>query len=233
MASYASISDLRQQIDKQQNEAGKPSSAANLQLLLDAASEMIDGYCNRPDGFLASGTATARTFSGSGEQWQRIDECAAITGVEVKDSPTADTYTAWSASDWIPFAGTPQNPNFNVVSQRDPRPYTHIMVAAGGAYSLFTCGSPFSTLSDNPYSISQLASIPTVRVTANWGFALTVPSRVRQACLTQATIWLKRGEGSWSDTLASTELGRMLYTQQLDPAVMALLKLGRLIRVSI
>jgi hypothetical protein len=86
MTSYASITELKLQIDKTGSTGtGDP---ANLQLLLDASTDAINSLCNRPDGFIALAAATARTYNGEGGPYQWIDECVEITLVEVKDSPT-------------------------------------------------------------------------------------------------------------------------------------------------
>jgi hypothetical protein len=94
--SYATISELRLQIDKTGSTG--PSSTPALQLLLDAATEAIDSVTNHPDGFVSLTTATARVYPGSGKAYQFIDECTSITTVAVKESISGATYTAWVAA---------------------------------------------------------------------------------------------------------------------------------------
>jgi hypothetical protein len=67
-------------------------------------------------------------------------------------------------------------------------------------------------------------AVPTVRITARWGYADTVPPEIRQATITQASRWYKRGEGTWADALANAEFGTVLFRQQLDPDLAMMLR---------
>lgn len=75
--------------------------------------------------------------------------------------------------------------------------------------------------------------LPTVRVWAQWGYADVVPDVVKMAIIGQATRWLKRSQGSWSDALVSADAGTMLYRQVIDPDIRMMLESGRLIRRAI
>jgi len=223
MTSYASIAELKKQIDKTGSTGtGDPT---NLQLLLDASTEAINAYTNHPDGFVALTTAAARVYTGDGGPYQWIDECVAITLVEVKDSPTDTTYTAWAATDWIAFSGDPEAPDFNRT------PYTAIMVAPG-TYSHFVSGRFTQRRGFTP-DTTVARGTPTVKVTARWGYAVNAPSRVTEACLIQAARWFKRGESSWADAMAPAQFGTLMFTKVLDPDVEAMLRLGRLVRPAV
>src|SRR5512139_154293 len=224
MASYASITELKLQIDK--TGATGTGDPANLQLLLDAATDAINSYTNHPDGFVALAVATARTYNGEGGPYQWIDECTSISLVEVKDSPTDSTYQAWAATDWVSFSGDPEAPDFNRT------PYTAIMVTPNGTYSHFTSGR-FTTRRGFMPDTTVARGTPTVRVTAKWGYATTCPNRVKEACLIQAARWFKRGESSWADAMAPAQFGTLMFTQVLDPDVEAMLRLGRLVRPAV
>lgn len=236
MAPYASVAELRAQIDKQVNDVGKPGGDTNLLLLLTAATRAINGVCNQPDGFLAASSATARTYPGSGKGYQLIDNCVEITSVSVKVSPTDSTYSAWLAADWIAFRGDPSAPEFNSLSWAEPRPFNGIMVGPSGSHAVFTSGS-YSVRPGFPIHEDDraraMAAVPTVSVTAKWGFAVAVPETVKEACLIQAARWVKRGEGGWADALANADMGTLHFTKSLDPDIVLLLKLGRLIRPSV
>lgn len=188
---------------------------AVLGALITAASRAIDGFCNRPDGFVAIDTATARVFAGSGKAWQWIDETVAITLVEVKASLTDTTYTSWTTSDWTAFSGDPARPNFNGT------PYTGLLINPAGSYGIFTQG------------VSRDGATPTVRVTGRWGYAETVPAPVAQACITLAARWYKRGQSFWSDVLGNSDTGQMYYRKAIDPDVQMMLKWGRMMRPGI
>jgi hypothetical protein len=207
MANYATIAEVKAQINKTQAD-----DDAVLTAMITAASLAIDNFCNRLDGFEAVDPATARTYAGDGKAWHEMDDAAAVTLVEVKDSMTDASYTSWAATDWLAFTGDPERPNFNRL------PYTAIMVAVNGEYAAF--------LNGKLGAISQ----PTVRITAQWGYALTVPDPIKQATITQVARWYKRGESGWSDVLASGELGQLFYQKMIDPAVKFILVGGRYVR---
>lgn len=200
-----------------------------LALLLDTASTAINRYCNRLDGFIAPPNATIRYYLGTGTAFQNIDECVSITAVAVKDSSTDTTYTAWTSpttnfagdGDWIPYAGDHEFPEFNRL------PFTGLMVDPNGDNAIFTSGQFASRRGFRPTTTVQ-RGLPTVRVTARWGFASTIPSTIKTACIMQAARWYKRLEGGMADSLANPEVGgRLRFTQRLDPDVEWLLKNGR------
>lgn len=199
---YCTAAEVRAQIQK--SDTGDDST---ITAIIAAAEEAINNFCNRPDGFVAPGTAVARIFPGGGEAVLWIDECAAVTAVAAKESPDDSSYTAWASTDWLAGSGDPDFPDYNRT------PYQWIRVTPGGVYGVFPA-----------------SRWPVVQVTAKWGYATTVPDVVKQACITQAARWYKRGQGAWSDTLASADFGMLMFRQQLDPDMAMMLKLGRLIR---
>lgn len=218
---YATNTELKTRLNK--TGAGQD---ALLTALIDAASIAVNNYCNRPDGFEAVAVATARTYMGSGKPYQWIDECIAITAVAVKNSLSDTTYTAWAAADYIKASGDPKNPNFNRL------PYTMLITDPNGDYSIFT-GGGYSNLQGFPPDIDAkdvARGVQTVQVTARWGYSATAPTPIREATLIQAVRLYKRFESGMSDTLASSDLGQLMYTQPLDPDAIFLLKLGRYIR---
>ena len=193
-----------------------------LTALIAAAERNINRACNRPDGFL-TGDAAARRYSGSGTAYQLIDECTSVTLVEVKDSATDSDYTEWTTADWIAFRGDPRAPEFDIT------PYTALMVDPTGSESVFTSGAFTTRGGFAPTHISKRGA-PTVRVTATWGYADTVPPDIREACMMQAARWFKRYESAFSDALASGELGLLLYRKSLDPDIRRILVDGRYVK---
>jgi hypothetical protein len=215
MTSYATPAELRAVGLGGKIAITGPSSDANLQIALDAASDAINGICNRPDGFIALSVAVPRIYSGSGQAHQWIDECVSIALIEAKESPTDTAYIAWTATDWQAFSGDPKSPDFNSL------PYTGLIIVPDSSYASFISGR-FSR-----------SATPTIRVTAKWGYAATCPPRVKQACIAQAARWVKRGEGAWNDALASAELGQMLYLKEIDLDIKMMLVNARLVRPAI
>jgi len=215
--SYTSPEELRQEVS-----ITLTTNDVSLKRLIDAASRMIDRYCKVPDGFIADATASARTFTGRGLPFIRVDQFVAVTAVGVKDSPSDTSYTAWLTGDWLPFAGSPQRPSWNPLSEFQPRPYDGIMVAPNGSYSVFSSGQyrggwGFSDDGQSPFAA------PTVQVTAKWGYSVAVPDIVAQACRVQVAQWLKRAASGWADAVANAEFQTLMFTKSLDPAVKLLL----------
>jgi len=228
---YGSVANLRLRVERT-----RAADDAWLLPVLTAASRSIDRACNRKDGFLTAAVGTDRIFTGSGMPTQRIDECTSATLVEVKDSITDTTYTAWAATDWLLFRGDQRSAQFN-----EP-PFDKLMIELSGDYAVFTSGAAGgavgkdawfmssrvpSRLSFNPRSAYGL---PTVRVTARWGYADILPPEIGEAAMMQAARWYKRYRGSMSDSLASGELGMLLYRQALDPDIKRILVDGRYIK---
>lgn len=217
---YATITELKASINKTTN-----TEDAVLTALLSAAENTINDFCNRPDGFVADAVATARVYAGMGDAYLFIDECTSISGVAVKDSPDDTTYTAWAATDWLAFSGDPHHPNFNRL------PITGIMTAGGGDYATFLSGH-YSGLPSFPPLETYTRAVPTVQVTAKWGYAVTVPPEIKQACIMQAARWYKAEQSAMTDTLANPEMGELIYRRELDPHIAMILVNGRYVKSS-
>jgi hypothetical protein len=80
---------------------------------------------------------------------------------------------------------------------------------------------------------SAYTSLTKLRVTAAWGASADVPPTVKTATLAQATKWFKRFEGSFSNALATNNLGRKAFVQALDPDVEFMLVSARLVRPAV
>lgn len=215
---YATAVELRAQIQK-----ADATDDTVITAIIAAAERSINRATNRPDGFEADAAASTRIWAGSGKPYQFIDENVEITLVEVKDSPTATSYTAWDATDWIAAKGGPEYPNFNDL------PYSLLVVDITGDKTIFFSGNLTSRGGFRP-TTDVIRGVPTVRVTAKWGYSVAVPDDIHEACIMQATRWYKRLQGAMSDALASAELGQMLYRQSLDPDIKRLLNDGRYIK---
>lgn len=220
---YCTATELRSQIDKV--GVTGPASDAALDVLIKAASQVVDRYFNRPDGwFVADAIPAARLFGGNGKAHLLINECISITKVEVKDSPTDTAYVTWtSGTDYLPFSGDPLFPDFNSL------PYDSLMVIPDGSYSVFTSGlfgTPrgFRVHPDD----TPARNVPTVRVTSRWGYSAAAPAAVKEAVIAMSARWMKRGQSSWADAVAAAEMGTMLYSSREWNDIKAMLESLRL-----
>jgi len=88
---YVTISDITSAIGVSDSIDDDAISVA-----LDAAEQMIDGYCERT--FATAGTAaTARVYAADAEDLVFIDDATTVTLVETYDGTV---WTAWAADDW-------------------------------------------------------------------------------------------------------------------------------------
>lgn len=227
---YCTVEELKARMEKRDD-----TDDATLFAILRAAERKIDRFCNRLDGFVADTNASARYFKGSGKTYQLIDECVAIRTVAVKDAISDDTYAAWTSpstmfagdGDWFPGAGDPDEPEFNQL------PYTILFVDPNGDQAWFTGETAeMKRRGRNVRGLSLLARVPTVEVTARWGFAASCPTDITEATAMQAARWYKRLQGAMADSLASTDLGGLFYTAQLDPDIAGILVDGRYRRMA-
>lgn len=205
MMAYATAAELRTQIEKT-GTTGAGSDAA-LGVILDAVSDSINQYCNRPDGFVAQSMATTRYYSGNGEPWLYIDDCVTVSSVSVKDSATDTSYTSWASTDWQAASGEHKYPDWNSL------PYNLLVVLPTGDYAVFTSGQ-FTTLRGFKPQAEVMRAIPTVSVSARWGYAMECPPSIKQATIALAARWYKQGQAGWSDTAANVELGQLIYQRE-------------------
>jgi len=226
MAGYCTLATAKTRMQKTDTDAD-----TFLPMVIDAASRAIDNFCNRPDGFEASDHATARYFTGNGRAVLLIDECVEVTAVAVKDAATDIAYTAWATpttnmagdGDWLAFNGDLENPDFNSL------PYSALMVDLNGDYRTFTSGRYLGLRGFRPEG-DATRSVPTVEITAKWGYAINAPDAIKEACIMQVIRWYKREQGAMASALASAELGSLDLYKTLDPDFEFILAMGRYVR---
>jgi len=231
---YCSLAELRAQTYKK-GTTKSPDTDVALTLIITAVSRAIDQHTGREDGFwVADTSATARYFSGSGDATQWVDECVEIESLAVKDSATddEDSYTAWTvgtvgtttSADAFPASGDPKYPNYNAL------PYNFLLANVNGSYAEFPSGR-FSSLSGFRPEHESKHGLPTVKLTAKWGYSVDVIGSIKQACMIESARAYKRGEGVWADAIANADFGEMRFVAQLDPMVRTML--NRFVKPSI
>lgn len=195
MTAYATLDELKSALS---DVVSGPNYDALLTALLDRASRFVDAFLGYEAGAFAASTSSARYFDGDGSTVVYIPPCIAISEVAVKSSRTASDYTAWTASDWLAGAGSPQTPDWNAG-------YYTFLVTAPGTSRVFTAGEK------------------TVRVTGVWGRTASVPAVIKQCTIILAAKWFKRGQQAYADQPADTAMGIVTLRQDLDTDVRALL----------
>lgn len=177
-----------------------------LAALATRVSRLVDKLTGRDPGAFAVAADTTRYFTGNGSKLLLVDELAAApTTVAVAEtgdiddaSGTGGTYTTWSTADYLPYP-------YNALERGEP--YT--------ALELEPLNGAKSTWTRYPKG---------VKITGKFGYSTAVPGPIMQACLIQVVRWLKRAQQSFQDTGAIAELGKLTYTQKLDPDVVTILE---------
>lgn len=175
-----------------------------LNAMIARAGELIDRLTRRyvpgAEAYAAAATASTRIYTASGGCQVRIDDCIAVSGVEIRTgSETA--WTTLAATDYVTY---PYNalPIFRLdIDERQ------------GTYARWPVGYPQN-----------------VRVTARWGYSATAPEVVKQAAVIQVIRWYRRGGQLFNDVSPIGELGGAQFTTQLDPEVITLLMKSGLIQ---
>lgn len=224
MVNYATATELRTQIEKTGTTG--PATDGALNVIIEAISRAIDAYLNRPDGLVAASIASMRYYAGQGRPYLWIDDCVEITEVAVKDSPTDTTYTAWTTADWVAFSGDPEDPDFNGL------PYTAIMVDPGGSYVVFT-GGRFGTRGGFRPSIDVSRGVKTVRVTAKWGYALSVPPAIKEVTLILSARLYKKGLSAHMDVVSADQFGQLAFRELSNTEIKLMLDGSRLFKPAI
>ena len=117
------------------------------------------------------------------------------------------------SADCFPARGDPRSPTYGRT------PYSMLVTGPNGAYSVFTSG--------------LYRGAATVKVTARWGYALTVPDDIQEVCIMQAARWWNRLQSAMADSVGSAEMGMLFYRQRIDPDIAAILIDGRYVRKSV
>jgi len=198
-SSYASLEELKSSLRIIDN-----ADDTLIQLALDAATEAIDGHCDRT--FSATGVASTRSYD-------------PVRGrVEVDDIYTATDLVVMQNGIAIPLEVEGVSSGYRLEPYNAPayrEPYTSI------AYNATVLTWP------SLFGFSQRR----VYVTAQWGYAASVPTAVKNACLIQASRLFSRRNSPYG-IAGSPELGselRLLAKVDPDVAVM----LSRYVRMEV
>lgn len=170
-----------------------------LEMAVESASRLIDGYCNR--SFVNAGTAV-RYYATHDPYVVQIDDARSITLVQTSTSEDGIFDTTW---DLTPLTGDIQ-----------PEPLNDYI---GGLVWPFT---RLRAIGDYVFPIDKEA---TVKVEAVWGWP-TIPKTVQQATIIQASRIFKRLDSPLG-VAGFGDLGVMRVSRGLDPDVAQLIETYR------
>ena len=224
---YATANEIFDELDQT-----KRDDAPVVARIAKAVSRWIDGYCNRQDyGFIALTSATANVYSGAGKAWLYLPDFVELTTVKMKTSISQTTYDfTFDSADIIPFRGDVRNPQYNKL------PYHAIMININASYTHFTDGNRLSTRNRAivlPDSDNQLPAIPTIEVTAKWGYSVVVPDIIKQVCIIESARIYKQSRAGYGDASLNQELGQTNFVKALHPTAKKMLDNSRMRQTTI
>ena len=203
MADYVTVAEIKADIpDSPLFDVTDDTYDTVLGNMVTAASRLIDRYVGGWDNYFYPSTdSQTRYFDGSGEEIQYIDPAVSITSVAVSESggrASAD-YTTWTNdTDYFVFP-----------------------------YNYSSLGMPIMGLAVDNDSGSKGTFGMTkkgVKVTGIFGYSVTPPADVEQACKIQAVRFFMRSKQGYQDAAANPSMGEMYYMKELDPDVKVLLQ---------
>lgn len=165
--------------------------SASFSSQIDAWIEGIENIIDQVTGrnFIADSEASARVFDGDGEQDLIVDDCVAVTKVEVGNDDYGGTFTEVSSSGSDRYFLEPANAQ----SLNQPVPYTKIVLRS----RYWAEGKQNN------------------RVTAKWGYSAEVPADIKFA----ATVFLAgvlNQQRQGGDEIKSERIGNYTVTYNSD-----------------
>ncbi len=187
---YVTLSEIRGEIGI--TDGTDTTDDTRLEHAVEAASRAIDEECRRR--FYLDGAASARYYTAKDNDYLRVDDIGATTGLVVATDEDDDRdydYT-WAATDY------------------DAEPYNAI-----------ADGEPITALRTTPQGVYSFPlNRKGCKITAKWGWP-SVPPPIKRACMIEAVRLYKRRDAIFG-VMGSAETGQMTLPA-LDPDVKRLL----------
>ena len=162
--SYATLAELKDALSVASTDT---SSDTYLQAALDATDQLINNWCERPAGFVA--TSQTRYYTAQASDLCMVDDFVSITTLATDDAGDGTYSTVWSATDYVKM---PRN------AAVDSEPYDRLEL-------------------NNQITRTFPVVKNGVKLIANFGYASSVPAAVKAAALTQCgAIWFSRSAPS-------------------------------------
>lgn len=159
-----------------------PTYATQLDSFIEAVENHIEKQTNRV--FIADSTASARLYDGDGTPELLIDECVAITNVEVGSDHYGGAFTEIASTGSERYFTEPAN-----------------AIARGMAiFKLYLNATIFTS------------GIQNNRITAKWGFSTAVPADIKFVTTVFVAGILNQTRGAGGDIIKSERIGNYTVT---------------------
>ena len=201
MAEYCTLADVKAQLVDTLGSSVDPTYDAQLNALRSSASRAIDGYIGQQDNYFYPSTDTVvRYYDGNRDFELQIDDFLSISELAVAQSGgmASTDYSIYSSTSYYFH---PYN------AANNGKPYKKIVLDTLNADDISFYGYPKG-----------------VRVTGIFGYSLTPPEDVKQACVALVVRHFMRAKNAFQDAGANPAMGQMFYVTEVDPDVKMLLK---------
>ena len=209
MTEYTTLLNVKAQLADTLGSSTDETYDTLITTLIQSASRAIDGYIGQGDYYFYASSSdhhhgstdglSTRYFDGNGFYEMVIDHFVSLSSLAVSEQGGVDStsYTVYNSSD---FFIAPYN------AAEYHKPYNKIIIdPLNGGRSAF-------------YRFPK-----SVRVIAVWGYSLTPPADVVQACNVMVIRYFMRAKNAFMDAGANPAMGQMFYVRELDPDVKLLL----------
>lgn len=201
MADYCTISEVKANLPESIGSTTDTTYDSLLSSLVTSASRAIDGYLGQEDDyFYPSSDNEIRYYDGNNDFELHLDDFISLSELAVSEQGAVGStdYTVWSSSDYYLFP-------YNAVAKN--KPYKKVVVdILNGAEQAFPNFRK------------------AVRATGIFGYSVTPPSDVKQACMMMVIRYFQRAKNAYQDAGANPAIGQMFYIAELDPDVKLMLK---------
>jgi hypothetical protein len=195
-----------------------------LDVAVEAASRMIDEFCNRePGAFSADTASTVRVFTPASFSQVFIDDLSTSSGITVAtDSSGTGVYDlAWTSTEY-------QVEPVNAVAHG--RPINQLRAVSAKYFPVYDYSSPWVTVGATRTFYAPGANIPvinrsgqaTVQITGKWGWP-SIPTPVHQATIIQSTM-LYQAKDAPAGLAGTPDMGQLRYPTGLHPSAVLLVK---------
>jgi hypothetical protein len=196
MADYSNTTDIIANAPETSIASSTDSTVITaLGYFITRASRLIDREVGRWDNyFYPSSDDTTRYYDGTDEGELEIDDCLSITTLSVAESGGTGT------SDYTDWATTDY-----LTYPYNSAPFRRLVIDFNGSKGFWY---PFRK---------------SVKIVGVFGYSLTPPADVTQACDIQSLRWYMRAKQGYQDVSANADLGQTELKYALDPDIVALL----------